>query len=311
MKKILVVLLSLVVVTGMFAQATVNGYVRSTTTIDKDGNMAYAGRLRLNLNFTSEDKNFSMFTRLQDSTSFGAAPGISYANGTAKLFDGMVIVNAGKLSNYDYNFGCGVSEYKLGAISNDGYAMDGTLGTVVEVLPMAGLNVGLAIIPKTPNTLSAEDFGVSVKYALEGLGTVVVESTLANDVSKSRISASFKYTGVENLDVAVGYKGLSSVGVYAIANYKMDALSVQVVPQVTIPTTGDTQIYVEGDVTYNMAPMAFNVLFAYDTTKATLAASYFAGLEAIYTVGKLKALTGFWYNDVAGVTIPIEVRVSF
>jgi len=307
MKKLLVVLLALMCVGAMFAQATVNGYVRVTGTFDKDMNYTYADRLRLNLSYTSEDKNFSMFTRLQGGST--TAPSAVYMNGSAKLLDGMLKVTAGYMSTYDYSIGSGVSEYKLGSVYNN-YDLDSSKAALFQLYPMEGLDIGLVLYDNAGAAFGAGNLGVNLAYTLKDLGKIVVSSKLATDTAKSSVTATFQYTGMEGMDVAVGYKGLASTQIWALANYAAGDLSVQVAPEYYLTAS---ELYVEGDVTYKMAPLSFNVLFAYDTTKAILGDDYMAGLEAIYSVGKFKGLTGFYYYAAAatGLKIPLELRFSF
>lgn len=306
MKKILVVLLALMVVGGVFAQATVNGYVRDLATIDKDGNMTNAVRSRLNLNFTSEDKNLKMFTRLQSSDML--APTVSYAWGSVKMLDGMAKITAGKLGNYDYNIGTGVSEFQLGNISNDGYALDGFKGMLVQVYPVEGLDIGLAIKP-AGTAIGLSTFGLNAVYAISGVGNVVFESTFAEAFGDSRLSASFKFTGMENLTASAGFKGLLTQSVYAVVDYSMGDISIEVAPEYNITDAG---IYAEGYVSYAMGMLTFNVLGAFDQNKVNLSDTVYFGVEAIYAPAKgAKLLAGVNYDAANGVSIPLEARYSF
>jgi len=311
MKKILVVLLALVLVGGMFAQATVNGYVRTKAIVNKSAELSYVGRLRLNLNFTSEDKNVTMFTRLEANTitSGSAAPVIKYTNGSVKLMDGMLKITGGLMSTYDYSIGSGVSDYILGNTFNN-YDLDSSIAMLFQLYPAAGLDIGLVIYPKaTATAIGADSFGVNAVYSIEGMGKVVISSKLASAIDQSSVTASFQYTGMEGMDVAVGYKGLASTQIYALANYSTGPISIQIAPQYDLTAS---QLYLEGCVGYAVSDaVKANVLFAYDTTKATLGSSYLAALELNYTAGKFSALTGFYYDDVNSISIPLVVKYSF
>jgi len=105
MKKAIVLLLALTVIGGaVFAQATVNGYVRAKTEYTEAG-FTYVDRLRLNLSAVTEDKNAAFYGRLQSSTNGvwdNAEDLLYYAYGAVKLAGGMVKLSGGYVNNYDY-----------------------------------------------------------------------------------------------------------------------------------------------------------------------------------------------------------------
>jgi hypothetical protein len=332
MKKLFVLLLAFVVVGGIFAQATVNGYVRTTMTYS-EGSFAYADRLRLNLGFTSEDKTVKMFARLQGDSA-AAWAGASYLWGSLSLLDGKAKITAGKLGNYDYNLGCGISEYKLGNVANDGYALDSVKGVLLQVYPVEGLDIGVAVLPDGTEFHTGM-LGINAKYNLKDIGDVIFESTLNDDFAKSRLSASFSFTGVENLTASAGFKGLETMSGFAIIDFAMGDLSIEAVPEYDITNSA---LYVEGYLSYKMGNASFNVIGAYDQAGGTLGAAatkasyalntktgaidmtaakaaapstYFFGVEAIYAVGKAKLLTGFYYDEVKKWSVPVEVKLSF
>jgi len=334
MKKAIVLLLALTVLGGaVFAQATVNGYVRAITTVT-DGSVAYADRIRLNLGYTSEDEVVKMFARLQgDST---AAPTPQYAWGSVKLFDGMAKITAGYLGNWDYEFGTGISNYKLGNVSNDADYIDQIKGVMVEAFPIDGLSFAGVYTPD--GSLTIGDLYFATKYALEGTGTAIVDADLdSNDAM--RIGAAFQFTGVENLSATAGYEYIKdNMSVLGIIDYAMGDLSVQVAPQYFLDKSG---LYIEGYVSYKMGNAQFNLVGAYDqdsvnlktkavpaswtlsstngtsttytetAAKAATASTYLFGVEAIYNVGKAQLELDFYYDEVAEWSIPLTVKVSF
>ncbi len=304
MKKAIVLLLVLAVLGGtVFAQATVNGYVRAKADYS-DAGVAFVTRVRLNLSYTTEDKNAYAFVRLQSSDYL--APTVAYAFGRVKLFDGMVKIEGGKLANYDYTLGSGLSEYLLGNVSNDGYALDSVKGMLFQVLPIEGLNVGVAFFPAGEFDTSDIDF--NVKYSIADIGDVVLTSSLAADLGDSVYSASFAFTGVEGLSATVGYKSAGSV--YGIFDYSVAGIDLEVAPEFVFEGSG---IYVEGYATKKLNDMlSVNVLGAYDSEAANLAGTYLFGLEALYKISAKGLLqTGLTYADVSGLGIPLVVKVSF
>jgi len=334
MKKLFVLLLSLVVVGGIFAQATVNGYVRAIGTYTESG-FAYADRLRLNLNFKTEDGNAQAFSRLQVSnavkTVLNSATltvptvgdptlatgtttvtdlGVSYLWGSAKLFDGKVKITGGKLGNWDYEpISSGVSNYQLGNVNNDFDFIDGDKGFLVQAYPVEGLNIGLMMVPNADVT--AGDFAAAAMYTIKDVGDAVVVGLLADDSAATQISAAFNFTGVENLSAGAGYKYKKDAGsAFALIDYTMGDLSVQVAPEYFLAK--DTGLYVEGAVSYTMGDAVFHVLGAYDQGKSNLDGKYLFGVEALYNVSKKGQLEAdFYYDDVNSYSVKTTVKVSF
>jgi hypothetical protein len=332
MKKAIVLLLALAVLGGtVFAQATVNGYVRTVTTFT-DGSVAYADRIRLNLGYTSEDEVVKMFARLQgDST---AAPTPQYAWGSVKLFDGMAKITAGYLGNWDYEFGTGISNYKLGNVSNDADYIDQIKGVMVEAFPIDGLSFAGVYTPD--GSLTIGDLYFATKYALEGTGTAIIDADLdSNDAM--RIGAAFQFTGVENLSATAGYEYIKDdMSVLGIIDYAMGDLSLEVAPQYFLDASS---LYIEGYVSYKMGNAQFNLVGAYDQDSLNLktkakaatykldtatglsvidkaavaatASTYLFGIEAIYNIGKAQLEADFYYDEVAEWSIPLTVKVSF
>ncbi len=309
MKKAIVLLLALAVLGGaVFAQATVNGYVRAKADFS-DAGSAFATRVRLNISYTTEDKNAYAFVRLQSSDY--NAPSVSYAYARVNLFDGMAKLTGGKLANYDYNLGSGVSEYLLGNVSNDGYALDAAKGMLLQVMPVEALSIGVAYLPTVGTAVTLSDFGFNVKYDIASVGSVIVESTMASTVADSRYSASFSFTGVEGLTASAGYKSAMSKGsIYGIFDYTMSGITFEVAPEYNLDTSG---IYVEGYASTAINDtLSLNVLGAYDTDVVNLDGTYLFGLELLYKISAKGLIqTGLTYADVTGIAVPLVVKVSF
>lgn len=332
MKKLFVLLLSLVVVGGMFAQATVNGYVRAIGTFT-DGNVSYGDRIRLNLSYKTEDGNAEMFVRLQGASS--AAPAPAYAWGSAKLFDGKVKVTGGLLGNWDYEFCSGLSNYQFGNVCNDNDYIDGIDGLMLEVFPVTALGVGVVYTPSSD--LSAGDFYAAAKYAIEGTGTAILDADLDDTTSAMKIGLAFQYTGVKDLSATAGYKYIKDAGsAFGIIDYAMGDASVEIAPEYYLGTSKG--LYLEGYVSYKMGNAAFHIVGAYDqnsaylatkatdntykidktgaivldkAAKAATASTYRFGFEALYNIGKAQLEADVYYDEVAKLSVPLTVKVSF
>jgi hypothetical protein len=316
MKKLLVILLALCVVSGAFAQATVNGYVRAVQTYSDADGIALDSRARLNIGYTTEEDMFMAFLRLQ-SDGF-ADPVVKMAYARVNLLDGKVVVSGGRLANYDYDYSSGLSDYASGGnVANDGLIFDGGDALLVQVLPVEGLNIGVGAFA---GAAALDQVYVAAKYELADVGSFVVESRLAAELADSRASAAFQFTGVEGLTASAGYKLNSDVGykmglvgestVFGIINYATGDLTVEVAPEYRLDAG---KLYAEGYVSYAMGDFTFNVLGAYDAGDSTdtIAAEYFFGAEAYYNVGKGQVMAGFYYDDVNTWSIPLVVKVSF
>jgi len=316
MKKLLVILLALCVVSGAFAQATVNGYVRAVQTYSDTNGIALATRARLNISYTTEEDTFKAFVRLQSSDY--TAPKVALGYARVNLLDGKVVVSGGRLANYDYDISSGLSDYASGGnVANDGLILDAGDALLVQLLPVEGLNIGVGAFAGVG---TIDQLYVAAKYALADVGSFVVESRLASELADSRVSASVQFTGVEGLTASAGYKLNSDVGykmglvgestVYGIINYAAGDLTVEVAPEYRLEAG---KLYAEGYVSYAMGDFTYTVLGAYDAASSgdTISAEYFFGAEVYYNVGKGQVMAGFYYDDVKMWSIPLVVKVSF
>lgn len=322
MKKLVVLLLALTMVVGaVSAQATVNGYVRSWGTYEANsGDFTLANRLRLTLGFTSADGNVTFGTRLQVGN--WMAPGATevydyndlqiadYAYGQIKLAEGKVVVSGGRLWNFDYDISSSGSDYAAtGNVVNGAYTYfyaAGADGMLFQVLPVEGLNIGLLVRPEAGDS-GLEEFGLGAKYTIADIGDVIVTAVGADQIEDTNLTASFAFTGVEGLFAAVGYKGLSAHGIYALVNYSKDALFAEVAPEYNVT---DETFYIEGLVKYTMGDIAISGLAGYDNG-TTLGNEFWVGGELYYTVGKGQIVLIAQYGDVAGFSCGPVVRVNF
>ncbi|HSV55650.1 MAG TPA: hypothetical protein VLH39_00895 [Magnetospirillaceae bacterium] len=335
MKKLLVLLLALSMVAGAFAQATVGGYVRVRGVIAEDAaydefDFTYVNRLRLNLGWTSEDGNVHFAARLQaEPAATGVAPlWTNFAFGRVRLADKMVVISAGALWNTDYTLASGASEWYLGNVENNAELADTFgehQGMLFQVLPVEGLSLGLMARPDGAE-LSINQFDIYGRYTIEGIGNVVAHWAF-NDPIEDEISASFQFTGVEDLVVAVGYKANSGENaplagindtdaIFGIVDYTIGDLTAEVAAEFNIT---DEWVYVEGFLRYDLAKDLFVLgTFAYDQDSVYLGgavvandSTYFVGLELQHTIGRAYLAVHLTYDDFAGFQIPLAVRVTF
>jgi hypothetical protein len=312
-KKLLVILLALCVVSGAFAQATVNGYVRALQTYSDAGGIALQTRVRLNLSYTTEEDLFKAYARLE--TSDYAAPVVKYAYARVNLLDNKVILSGGMLMNSDYEFASGISDLALGNVANDSFALDAAKAVLLQVLPVEGLNIGVAAFAGLG---TIDQVYAAAKYDIADVGALVVDSRLATDLADSRVSAAFQFTGVEGLAASAGYKyhsdmyvaSLTESTVFGIINYATGDVTVEVAPEYRLDSG---KLYVEGYVNYVMGDFTTRLLGAYDAASSadTIGAEYLVRLEAYYNVGKGQIMAGFAYDDVNTWSIPLIVKVSF
>jgi hypothetical protein len=322
MKKLIVLLLALLVATSAFAQLTVNGYSRGTATFAPSaGTASMLYRLRLNMTYNDASGNFGAWARLQSDGY--ATLALKYGYAWAKFFDGKVKVNAGQLANYDYGVFSGVSDYKLGNICTEAYIGDATDGVLVQFMPTSALNVGLTFLPST--ALSGSDLTVSAKYSLDKIGNVFVNFRPADASATSSTnlfaSGTFELTAVPGLDATacVEYGGngfwhgyvAKQLTIVANVTYGQGPFSVQVAPVYNLT---DSALYTEGYVQYKATKdLALRVIGAYDQSGVSLGTpgDYFVGFEASNAVGKGYIMTGAWYDKVAGLTVPVGLKVVF
>lgn len=315
MKKLFVLLLALAVLTGaVFGQAKLNGYVRSWATWDTEAEtFSVANRLRLVPSWTSEDGNVKAEARMQvgDWTDPAKIFGVAeYAYGKIKLADGMFVVSAGRLWNFDYDISSGYSDYfATGNVANGGgyTVFDGVDGMLFQALPVEGLNIGLLLTPDTTD----RNFGVGVKYDIADIGSIVLAGKAAAEFEDSNFNGSFQLTMVEGLTVSLGYKGLKTNGMYGIVYYEADALAAEVAAEMNFD---DDSLYVEGYVTYTMDAIKLGASFGFDKDAITDYLSgdeYWFGGEVYYNVGKGQTIVGGQYGELSKFVVPLIVKVSF
>lgn len=322
MKKLFVLLLALTVLAGaVFGQATLKGYVRSWATYDTEAEtFTLANRLRLIPSWTSEDGNVKFEARLQvgnwmtpsatEVFDYNDLSIADYAYGKIKLADGMFVVSGGRLWNWDYDISSTGSDYAaIGNVANGGgyTVFDGVDGMLFQVLPVEGLNIGLLLTPGKPD-VGYQEFGLGAKYTIADIGDIVFSMKGAAALEDSALSASFAYTGMEGLFAAVGYKGLATSGIYALVNYTMDALFVEVAPEYNFD---NETFYLEAMAKYTMGDAAIAALVGLDNDLTQLDDTFWFGGEVYYTMGKGQLVLLAYYGETTGFSISPIVKVSF
>jgi len=333
MKKLLVVLLALcAVASAAFAQLTANGYVRAAGTYSGTAStLTYADRLRLNLSYTSDDKNVYVYSRLQGSstatTLSNADIAVKYLYGALTFGNGMFKLTGGMLGNWDYRFSTGLSDWQLGKIDNNFDYIDGIKGFQLEVFPIAGLKITGVVTPSSD--ITAGDFYGAAMYTIDGVGTILADVKPYDD-GTLRASGNFKYTGVAGLGAALGYKyntttsstisgnTNTSSSVYSIIDYTTGAFTAQLAPAYLIDKSG---VYVEGFGKYKLNDSwTFALIGAYDqngyylinsNTAKTSEDKVFGGLETYYYVGKGHLEANFYYGDYSGFTFILSDKIAF
>jgi hypothetical protein len=307
MKKLFVLLLALVVAGGLFAQATVNGYVRGVGTYS-EATGAFAERARLNISYAPEDGAVKAYVRLQDDSKVLA---VKYAYATAAYLENKIKLTGGFLDVGTFDLSSGISNYMLGNVANGG-DFDGVSGFVAEVAPIEALTLGAALLPDGTK-MGAGDWAFAAKYGITDIGAIVASAWLASDLGESLASASFSFTGVENLTATAGYKYVKDAGsVYGIIDYAMDAFAVQVAPEYDF----DDGLYLEGYASYAINDtLKLGVVGGYDKDGGIISdttdSSYLFGVEAIHTLDKAQLEADFYYDEVAEWSIMTTVKVSF
>jgi hypothetical protein len=173
MKKLFVLLLAFAVTAGAFAQAPApalawSGYVNTGIEYNSgtelltlhNADTGNQTRVRLAAAYTNGD--FGVNFRLQSSDF--TAPSLNRAFAWGKFLGGMVKVQVGKVDG-----GPWTTAY------NGNGSWDGKTGTILQVMPMAGLNAGIFLpLTNTGATLtdSFKDLAIGFKYTLEGLATI-------------------------------------------------------------------------------------------------------------------------------------------
>jgi len=310
MKKLLVLLLALVAVSGAFAQMTANGLLRSVYTYKgSDSTGTIADRFRLNFSYKTEDGNAYAYARIQyDSEKDTGLVKYDYAR--VKLFEGKIAVTGGKLGNWDYEFGTGVSNYQFGNVSNDNDYIDGIVGGLFQFYPVEGLDIGVVYVPAA-TTISTGDFYAAAKYTIKDTGAVIVDAKLNDDIAKSTGSLSGEFNGMEGLDAMAGFKyATDNNSVFAIVDYSAGDLSLEIAPEYYLKDG----LYIEGHFTYKLGDALVRLVFAFDQPGVFLskANDFRVGPEVQYNISKKGQLEGDVYYDAKdGLSVKTTVKVAF
>ena len=205
-------------------------------------------RVRLNGSYSNEDMGIAFRLQSNDFT----APAFTRAFGWAKLFDGLLQFNVGKLGDYTFAKGA------VWAFGN----FDGATGLETIVSPIAGLKIGtfmpMSIASTVPLVNVLKDTAIGVSYSAEGIGDFALVYDLdprvnAEDAAVfSDLMFSAYISAIENLDVYIEGKvfnlgddtaGREAFLVSEYFAYAMDALTLElyldqdIYADVTAPNT--------------------------------------------------------------------------
>ncbi len=303
------------------AQVVVGGYERAKITALGDGTVSFTNRARINFSYAGENKTDGAYVRLQTSGTGSLSPVVKLGYGWVSLFDNQLKITGGRMGNYDYTVGCGVSEFNLGNLTNEGYEIDSTDGVMVEFKPAAvqGLSLGTAY--------DISSSGLSALYAVakyaSDMFSVIGTSRFNDTIGNTRASLTLGIKPMESLNIYAGFKYNMDVDDYqetsagamtpfAIFDYSADKLFVELVPAYVINSDGsDNQIYVESSLQYSISDsVAIIATGAYDSTSEVLGSKYFGGIEAAYTINKATIDIGVNYDET-GVSIPSYIKARF
>jgi len=301
MKKILLAVV-LVAITATLALAVdISGEARGVFSLDDSGLIIKSDRLRLNFSSKNDDGTLSAYGRLEGG--FNKEPVVKYAYGTATLFDGMVALTAGRFQNYDYTTQIGANLYWYSfSDSNDGYSLAAYDGALIQLMPVDGLNVGVAVSGSRDAdgafeaTTDISILDLFVKYTIADMGAVVLEYSPAAgfDMDGSFLSATVDYSGLEGIDVVVG--GAKAAGgadwnAFVQGDYSADAIRVGAGFGATFAATFD---------------WAAELIASYDVSDAL-----YAGVYASYdAAGSYTAAAEIGWKPVSKLLITVDPAIT-
>lgn len=322
----------------------ISGYERANFALTGDSNQSFSGtlanRLRLNIGAKDAEDTYGFASRIEinTKTNSATASGVDQSidpqsfYGYVNLFNKTVKISGGKLQNFDYDLSSGIDDFWFGAVANDYEVIDHSTynlnfktwyqplvyqnGLLLQVFPIAGLNLGVALLPKNSTLkVSLGDLNISGRYDIKDVGSIIVESSFADDIAHSRLSASFDLTAVKGLDVALGFKGLTDMSIYSIINISAGNFGLQVAPEYYLGTTElhKSGIYAEGYASYAINDLTLEVLGAYDQNNVALSAGshYMVGVLALYNINKVQLRLGVSLDEAQSFEIPFTIKVSF
>lgn len=323
MKKLLVTLMVLVAAgAAASAQVVVGGYDRAKMTAYADGTVGFSNRARVNISYTNADKTDGAFIRLQTTGTGSLSPVVKLGYGWIGLLDNQIKISGGRMGNYDYTVGCGISEFNLGNLTNEGYEIDSTDGLMIEFKPAAVAGLALGAAWDVSSTGLSSLYTVA-KYASDSF-SVIATSRFNDTIADSRASLTVGVTPMEGLNAYAGFKYNMDVDDYqethtgamtpfAIVDYSADKLLVEVVPAYVINSNNgsENEIYVESSLEYDVSdPFAVIVTGAYDSTSEVLGSKYFASVESAYTVDKTTFDLGVNFDE-SGISVPAYIKARF
>ncbi|MBN2811108.1 MAG: hypothetical protein JXP39_04385 [Spirochaetales bacterium] len=313
MKKLFLVLCAATMTSGLFAQASVNGSVRSMGKYTENEGVSFSNRLRLEPSFQDETTVF--FARIEGTVDNDTPAGdiaVEYLYGSVTLANGLFKVTAGRLNMEDYHLVGGVSEWYFGNTSNDDYVLDGADGFLLQAYPVEGLDLGL-FWTANGDKVEASQFGLNLLYATSEALAFTAESTLGDSFEATRFSASLSYSGIEGLAASAGYKhgAANTHGAFAILNYSAGKFAVEVAPEfIAEPST----VYVEGFLSYQATDsVSVSLIGGYETKELYLEGSeWTAGIEALWQASdRASIIATALYDEAAGFSLPLALKIKY
>ena len=241
MKKAIALLLALALVGGaVFAQELkFSGYLDTGVAVFDDGtndptiglwgdDSGTTSRFNLQAAYTNENVGATARLRMQNDLADGSAGNlfVNRAFAWATMLDGKVKTVVGKLGDYTWS-----------SFGNDIGNFDTKTGLQVQVMPMAGLNVGFFLHAAGVATQLVEDaFGdlaIGASYTMEGLGSFRAGYNMSPVADSAMAYFSASISAVENLGIIVdaqmsdmGNDVTGSTYLFEEIDYTMDALNV-------------------------------------------------------------------------------------
>jgi hypothetical protein len=330
-----------------FAQLTFNGYYRTGGVYDSDMTRTYttgvknmidlADRIRLNISYAAPDDMYGFKSRLQADTGYTSSgqptsaiamlfsdqtgtfanvnDGKTYdtwtnwkfAEGYAKLLDGMIKISAGRLDITDYEVVQNTANIYLGDVYSDEYQVNkpllggqkgNTTGAIVQVFPIENFSAAAVVRADDTAAYKTHHYGFDAYYMLPGIGKALFNSNLGyygnvpsagstsaatnntyEKLSNSVANLGFSYTAFPGLSATAVYRyngyvtnNKGQVGKYAngavgIFEYTQGPLFADIATDCDFNNSHE---YVEGEVSYLIVPQ-FKVRGYFGYTDSTTA----------------------------------------
>ncbi len=280
MKKAIALLLALALVGGaVFAQELkFSGYLDTGVAVFDDGtndptiglwgdDSGTTSRFNLQAAYTNENVGATARLRMQNDLADGSAGNlfVNRAFAWATMLDGKVKTVVGKLGDYTWS-----------SFGNDIGNFDTKTGLQVQVMPMAGLNVGFFLHAAGVATQLVEDaFGdlaIGASYTMEGLGSFRAGYNMSPVADSAMAYFSASISAVENLGIIVdaqmsdmGNDVTGSTYLFEEIDYTMDALNVGIDLEQTLSVVEDSDMELAFTpyVSYDMGTFVPGFVFTY------------------------------------------------